>query len=121
MSRTRETVVVPFLDGSPAMTFERAVSAGVWSIVREYGQPVPVWCIVHRPTGRTLWRMRCAALGLAMLDELGALVSDWCADLGLLDNPETASEASNRARRIVHEMAASHAPLEDMYWPEVMR
>lgn len=119
MKRTRETVVIPLLDGSGNVIRERAVSAGVWSLCREVDHDH--WCIIHRPTGRTLWRLRCAALGLAILDELGALVRDWCADLGLLDAPETTSDASHRVRRIVYEMAASHAPLEDMYWPECMR
>lgn len=106
-------------DGLPGVTRENVVSVGVWSL--------PVCadgdgrCIVHRPTGRTLWYLRCIRFGLALLDALGAALPNYEASLALGDEPEPQTPGAKLAREIVFGMPDEWDDIEDAYWPELMR
>lgn len=117
--RTRETVVLTRTDDKPNVTHENVVSVGVWSLSPCADKED--WCIVHRPTGRTLWYLRCIRFGLALLDTLGAALPAYEALLSLGDEPAPQTPEAKLTREIVFGMPSHWDDIEDAYWPECMR
>ena len=72
--------------------------APAWGLVRGYGE-AECWCIVHVPTGRTVWRVASPALALAMLDELGLMVPAYEADRALGEAVDGHTREAKRVRR----------------------
>lgn len=115
----RTTVTVPRVDGPPDV-HHGAPCSGVWGLVRGYGE-AECWCIVHVPTGRTVWRVASPALALAMLDELGLMVPAYEADRALGEAVDGHTREAKRVRRLIATMAIHWEHVEDQHWPEALR
>lgn len=114
MKRKRETVTLVRTNGLPLVIRDGAPSVGVWSLC--HCADGDGWSVVHRPTGLTLWFMRCARFGLDLLDALGDALPDYGAGLCIGTAPDPHTDDAKRAREIALTMDVAWDDVEETYW-----